>query len=436
MTTKAEPFTKVKFVGGNKCGDQDSKVLGHAEKEDVLDKEAKPDAEVEIVGAYNCEEHHPEVEVHVDKEGMLEKDSPKNGDQVENCPSMKDNEVSARDSSPSILQTIQMMQRGRKRRMTSVNYGVAFSLRKPREDVEGQTKTSKEQVEKEMGENSNMESERKDAATSNIDHLDHIISMIAKSTMKDPLDVDTSFRVEGHVPCASNIEDQEDKHTEFFVFNIGGAVGVGEDMEIISKKSKPPQENGDASVDASGDAICAGGVVGAGGAGEDTAKPPQENGDASMDASCGGGAIGAGGAGEDMEIITEKYEPPQDNGDPSVDASGDASCAGGAVGASVVEYVRHNDGMVPHPWEDGGDARGVAGYVRNNDGMVSCPWEDPSNILFESKLTIILDINGVLLTSVNKRYCSQMPAYCSGLKIVDKAGVFAGYKRDAPAFLD
>ncbi|MCO5555414.1 hypothetical protein L7F22_008960 [Adiantum nelumboides] len=424
-SAEAEPFIEVKFVGGNKCGDQVSKVLGHAEKEGVLDKEAKLDAKVEIVGCYNCEEQYPKVEVHVEKEGVLEKDSPENGDQAKNCPSMKDNEVSTGDTSPSIspsiLQTIQMMQRERKKRMT-------------------------------------------DAATSNIDNLDHIISMIAKSTMKNPLDVDTSFRVEGQVPCASNIEDQEDKNIEFFALNTGedteiiikkfeppqeigdasveiggdascasGAVGAGEDMEIISEKFEPPQENGDASMHASGDAICVGGAVGAG---EDTAEPPQENGDASMDASgdasCGGGAVGAG---EDMEIIIEKYEPPQENGDPSVDAGGDASCASGAVGASAVEYVRHNDGTMPHSWEDGDDARGVAGYVRNDDGMVSHPWEDPRNILFESKTAIILDINGVLLTLVDKRYHSQMPAYWRGLEIVDKARVFGGYKRDAPAFL-
>ncbi|MCO5569615.1 hypothetical protein L7F22_023331, partial [Adiantum nelumboides] len=125
--------------------------------------EAKPDIEVEIVEGYNCEEQDPKVEVHVEKED-----------------------------------------------------GAA---RKPTEDAEWQTKTSKDQVEKETRENSNMESGRKDAATSNIDNLDHIISMIAKSTLKDPLDVDTSFKVESQVPCASNIEDQGDKNTEFFVLS-------------------------------------------------------------------------------------------------------------------------------------------------------------------------------------------------------------------------
>ncbi|MCO5610504.1 hypothetical protein L7F22_064743 [Adiantum nelumboides] len=277
-----------------------------------------------------------------------------------------------------------------------------------------------------------------DVATSNIENFDHVISMIANSTLKDPLDVNISFRVEGQVPCASNIEDQEDKNTEFFVLNtgedmeiiikkseppqeigdasveascdascVGGAIGAssaGADMENISEKSEPPQDNGDASVDASGDVICAGG---ASGVGEDTIEPPQENGNASVDssgdASCGGGA---GGAGEYMEIIIEKSEPPQENGDPSVDAGADASCAGGAVGASATKYVRHDDGTVPHPWEDGGDARGVASYVRNNDGTVSHPWEDPKNILFESKPAIILDINGVLMTLVGKRYRS------------------------------
>ncbi|MCO5598287.1 hypothetical protein L7F22_052379 [Adiantum nelumboides] len=278
----ANPFTEVKFVGGKKCGDQDSKVLGHAEKEDVLDKEAEPDAEVEIVGGYNCEEQDPSVEVHVEKEGVLEKDN---------------------------------------------------------------------------------------AATSNIDNLAHIISMIAKSTMKDPPDVDTSFRVEGQVPCASNIEDQEDKNTKFFVLN------TSEDTKIIIKKFESPQETGDAFVEVGGDATCAGG---AGGAHEDTAKPPQKNGDA------------------------------------SVDASVDASCkggAGGVVDASATKYVRHDDGTVTHPLEDGADARGVASYVRNNSGMVSRPWEDPRNIQFESKPTIFLDINGVLLTSIDKRHYSQMPAY-------------------------
>ncbi|MCO5568428.1 hypothetical protein L7F22_022127 [Adiantum nelumboides] len=397
MAGEDDPFTEVKFVGGNKCGDQDSKVWGHAEKEDVLDKDG--------------------------------------------------------------------------------------AVRKPTEDAEGQIKTSKDQVEKETGENSNMESGRKDAATSNIGSLDHIISMIAKSTMKDPPDVDTSFRFEGQLPCASNIEDQEDKNTEFFVLITGedteiiikkseppqetgdaslevggdascaggavGASGADEDMEIINEKSKPPQENGDALVDASEDAICAGDAgedmaeppqengdasedaICAGDAGEDMAEPPQENGDASVDASvdpsCKGGAVGAGEG---------TAEPPQENGDPYVDVGGDASCAGGAIGASAAKYVRHDDGTVPHPWEDGGDARGVASYVRNDDGTVSRPWEDPRNIQFECKPTIIVDINGFLLTSVDKRYFSQMTVYWSGLEIVDKAGVFAGYKGDAPAFLD
>ncbi|MCO5588615.1 hypothetical protein L7F22_042572 [Adiantum nelumboides] len=310
--------------------------------------EAEADAEVEIVGGYNCEENYPLVEVHVEKEGVLEKDSLENGDQVKNCPSMKDNEVLARDTSPSILQTIQMMQRERKRN---------GDARKPTEDVEGQTKTSKDQVEKETGENSNMEFGRKDAATRNIDNLDHIIS---------------------------------------------------EDTEIIIKKSEPPQETGDASMEAGGDASCAGG------AGEDIEiisekfEPPLENGDAPVNASVDASedAICAGGAGEDM------IEPPQENGDASVDASEDASCkggaigaggAGGAVGANAAEYVRHDDGTVPHPLEDGCDARGVASYVRNDDGTVSRPWEDPRNIQFKSKPDIILDINGVLLTSIDKR---------------------------------
>ncbi|MCO5557097.1 hypothetical protein L7F22_010653 [Adiantum nelumboides] len=180
-------------------------------KLELLQTEAEPNAEVEILGGYNCEEQDPKVEVQVEKEGVLEKDSLENGDQAKNCPSsMKDNEVSARDTSPSILQTIQMMQRERKRKMT------------------------------------------------------------------------------------------------------------GEDTDIIIEKSKPPQENDDASVDAGGDASCAGGAVGVGG-----------------DASC---AVGAGGAGEDTEIIIEKSEPPQEDGDASVDVGGDASCVGGA------EYVRHNDG--------------------------------------------------------------------------------------------
>ncbi|MCO5553403.1 hypothetical protein L7F22_006924 [Adiantum nelumboides] len=401
--------------------------------------EAEPDAEVEIVGGYNCEEQDPSVEVHVEKEGVLEKDSPENGDQAKICPSMKDNEEIARDTNGA--------------------------TKKPTKDAEGQTKTSKDQVEKEAGEN----------------------------TMKDPPDVDTSFRVEGQVPCASNIQDQEDKNTEFFVLNTGGdascAVGAGgadDNMEIINEKYEPPQENGDALVNASVDAICAGG------AGEDTTEPPQENGDASMDASCKGGAIvGAGGAvgasaakyvrhndgtmphpwedggdargvasyvrnddgtvsrpwedggdargvvnyvrnddgmvsrpGEDPRSIQfEKYVRHDDGTVPHPwEDAGDARGVTGYVrnddgtvfcpwedggdARGVAGYVRNNDGTVSRPWEDGGDARGVAGYVRNDDGMVSCPWEDPRNIQFESKPAIILDINGVLLTSVDKRYCS------------------------------
>ncbi|MCO5570611.1 hypothetical protein L7F22_024336 [Adiantum nelumboides] len=357
------------------------------------------------------------------------------------------------------------------------------AAKKPTEDAEGQTKTSKDQLEKETGKNSYMESGRKDDATSSIDNLDHIISMIAKSTMEGSLDVDTSFRVEGQVPRASNIEDQEDKNTEFFVLSIG------EDTEIIMKKSEPPEENGDASVDAGGDASCASGAVGAGGVGDDTviiidkSEPSQEDGDASVDAggagnvgedtniiikksespweddnasvdvggdaSCAGGAIGVG---EDMKMIIEKTQPPQEDGDAFVDAGGDASCANGAVGvggsggdasctvdaigAGGVEYVRHNDGTVSQQREDGGGAGGVAGYVRNNDGMMSRPWEDPGNIFFESKPSLILDINGGLLSLVDKWYRSQMPTCWNDLEILDRAGVFAGYKKDAPAFLD
>ncbi|MCO5558302.1 hypothetical protein L7F22_011881 [Adiantum nelumboides] len=151
---------------------------------------------------------------------------------------MKDNELSARDTSPSIMQTIQMMQRERKRKM------IDGAAKKPIEDANGKTKTSKDQLEKETEENSNMEFGRKDVATSNIDNLDDIISMTTKSTMKDPPNVDTSFRVDGQVQCASNIEDQEDKNTEFVVLS------VVEDMEIIIKKYEPPEENGDASMDA------------------------------------------------------------------------------------------------------------------------------------------------------------------------------------------
>ncbi|MCO5579753.1 hypothetical protein L7F22_033613 [Adiantum nelumboides] len=176
--------------------------------------------------------------------------------------------------------------------------------------------------------------------TSNIEKLDHIISMIAKSTMKDPPNVYTSFRVEGQVPCASNI-DQEGKNIEFFVLSIGNAVsasGASEDTKIIIERSEPPQENGDASMDASDDASYAGGILGA----------------------------GAGGyVRHDDGMVSWSWED-----------GGDA----------------------------GGDARGDAGYVRNNDGMVSHPWEDPGNILFESKPALILDTNGDFLTSVDKRH--------------------------------
>ncbi|KAI5062868.1 hypothetical protein GOP47_0021415 [Adiantum capillus-veneris] len=252
--------------------------------------------------------------------------------------------------------------------------------------------------------------------------------------MKDPPDVDGSFRVEGQVP--------------------------GEDTEIIMKKYEPGRENGDASVDAGGDASCAVGAVRVGGAGDDMEitidnfEPPREYGDAFVDAGgvvsagnvggearCAGGVVGVG---EDTEITNEKSKPPQEDGDASVDASppasvaagGDASCAAGAVGSSGKEYVRHDDGTVSRQREDGRGAGGVADYVRNDDGTVSRPWEDPRNILFESKTTLILDINGVWLTSLDKRYRSQKPTYWFDLEIVNIAGVFAGYIRDAHAFLD
>ncbi|MCO5606824.1 hypothetical protein L7F22_061015 [Adiantum nelumboides] len=426
---EVEHFTKVEFASGNKCEKQNSKVLVHDEKEDVLDK----DDEVEIVGGYNCEEQDPKVEVHVEKKVVLEKYIPENGDQAENFPSsMKDSEVSARDTNPSILQTIQMMQRERKRKMTVV----ISATRKLTKDEEGQTKTSKDQLEKETGENSNMESGRKDAATSNVDNLDHIISTIAKSTLKDPPNIDTSFRVEGQVPCANNIKGQEDKNTKFVV------ISTAEDTEIIMKRFEPPEENDDASVDAGGDASCAGGAVGAGDDTEiitDKYEPPWEDGDASVDV---GGAVGAS---EDTDIIIEKFESPQEDGDASVDIGGEGSCADGAIGASddmemIIENSKPPQGDDDASVDAGGDGScatgGVAGYVSNDDGTLSRPWEDPGNILFESKPALILDINGVLLTLVDKKYCSHMPAYWNDLEIVDRAGVFAGYKRDAPAFLD
>ncbi|MCO5612349.1 hypothetical protein L7F22_066616 [Adiantum nelumboides] len=370
-----EHLTKVEFAGGNKCEEQNSKVLLHDEKEDGLDKEAEPNAEVEIVGGYKCDGKDPKVEVDVEKEAMLEKNSLENGDQAKKCPSssMKDNEVSSRYTNPSILQTIQMMQRERKRKMT-------------------------------------------DAATSNIDNLDHVISMIAKSTMKDPHDLDTSLRVEGQIPCASNIEDQEDKNSKSFVLSTGGdascaggaigASGAGNDTEIIIDKSKPPQENGDASVDAGG------AVVQAVQVNTRTLSLKSLNHFRKMVViQVVGGAVGAGDVGEDMEIIIEKSEPPQEDGDASMDVGADSSCTAGAVGAGGVEYVRHNDGTVSRQREDGGSAGGVASYVRNDDGTVSHPWEDFGNILFESKPALILDINGVLLTSIDKRYHSQMLAY-------------------------
>ncbi|MCO5613232.1 hypothetical protein L7F22_067508 [Adiantum nelumboides] len=255
---EADHFTEVEFYGGNKCEEQNSKVLVHDEKEDVLDKDG--------------------------------------------------------------------------------------AATKHTEDAKGQTKTSKDQLEKETGENSNMESRRKGATTTRV------------------------------------------------VMQVG-AGGASEDKNIIIENSESTQEDGDASVDVGGEASCADGAISA----------------------------------------SENYKPPQGDGDASVDASGDGICAAGAGG---VEYVRHDDGTVSWQRKDGGGAGGVAGYVRIDDGMLSHPWEDPWNILFESKLALILDINGVLLTLVDKRYRSQMPAYWNDLEIVDRAGVFVGYKRDTPAFLD
>ncbi|MCO5571406.1 hypothetical protein L7F22_025146 [Adiantum nelumboides] len=178
--------------------------------------------------------------------------------------------------------------------------------------------------------------------------------------------------VEEQVLCASNIEDQVDKNTEFFVLN------TGEDTKIIIEKFEPPQENGDACMDAGGDAICAGGVVGVGGGG--AAKYVRHNDGMVFQPWEDGVDAGGDARDEDKKIIIEKLKPPQDNGDASVDAS----CEGGATGAG---YVRHNDGTGSWPWKDGGDvggdARGDAGYVRNDDEMVSCPWEDPRNVVHD-----------------------------------------------------
>ncbi|MCO5608832.1 hypothetical protein L7F22_063049 [Adiantum nelumboides] len=98
----------------------------------------------------------------------------------------------------------------------------------------------------------------KGAAISNIDNLDHIIIMIAKSTLKDPPDVDTSFRVEGQDPCVSNIKDQEDKNIEFFVLTTGGDVSCAGAIKYVrhndGKMSGPWEDGGDAGGDARGDA--------------------------------------------------------------------------------------------------------------------------------------------------------------------------------------
>ncbi|MCO5587800.1 hypothetical protein L7F22_041752 [Adiantum nelumboides] len=153
---------------------------------------------------------------------------------------------------------------------------------------------------------------------------------------------------------------------------------------MIIDKSAPPQEDGDASVDA-------GGAIGAGSAGEDTNiiikkfESPHEDGDAYVDlggeASCAGGAIGAS---EDTEMIIENSKPPQEDGDASVDAGGDGSYVAGASGA---EYVRHNDAMVSQQREDGGGAGGLAGACgclyaserADGDGVYSDSFRTPSS---------------------------------------------------------
>ncbi|MCO5560239.1 hypothetical protein L7F22_013850 [Adiantum nelumboides] len=184
--------------------------------------------------------------------------------------------------------------------------------KKPTEDAKRQTKTSKDQVEKDLGKNSNMKFGRK-----------------------------------------------------------GGPVGVGgvnEDMEIIIENSEPPKENSDESLDAGGDASCAGGGVGAGEDMKmiiDKSKPPPKNGDVYVDAS--GDASYAGGAcsaGEDTEIIIKKFVLPYENGDAFVNAGCDTSCGNGAFCVGSAKYARRKDGMVSLRWEDGGDAIADWGGLR------------------------------------------------------------------------
>ncbi|MCO5584337.1 hypothetical protein L7F22_038261 [Adiantum nelumboides] len=70
-----------------------------------------------------------------------------------------------------------------------------------------------------------------------IDNLDHIIDMVVNFAIKESFDVDTSFTIEGEVPCARNIED---KPTEVLGLN------TSENLEMIIRKSKAFEEIGDA----------------------------------------------------------------------------------------------------------------------------------------------------------------------------------------------
>ena len=65
-------------------------------------------------------------------------------------------------------------------------------------------------------------------------------------------------------------------------------------------------------------------------------------------------------------------------------------------------------------------------------------WEDPKHPLFENKAALILDLNGLLLTTVNSGRGEIAPSYFNLMKLChwDRKGVDLAVKADAETFLD
>lgn len=78
----------------------------------------------------------------------------------------------------------------------------------------------------------------------------------------------------------------------------------------------------------------------------------------------------------------------------------------------------------------------AGGSVRHPNAKMYRAWEDPTSPSFEFLPALILDLNGVLLTTVDCRY-AQTPPYWNMLQVVDMGGnKLLGEKCDAQRFVE